>query len=142
MFKNAKVGARVWSIQYGWGIIKYIINLDNYKLVIDFEDGIKRFTIDGKYNETDKYPSLFWQEFEIPEQALKKLLPDLEVDTKIIAWMDKHSGDYFSRFRCHFSHFTKDGKIACFHYGKTSFTVENKGEDITIWDNWVVYEEG
>lgn len=70
-FDNAKVGDRVWSSIYGWGVINDIYD-DSiaYRLKVIFDDGITvvktYFTVDGKHELGDKYPTLFWNEFHIP----------------------------------------------------------------------------
>lgn len=72
MFRNAKVGDRVWDFSKGWGTIVQICN-DNYPITVQFEVGeIGAFTFEGKCSYSDLYPRLFWNEikFEIPEKPL------------------------------------------------------------------------
>ena len=78
MFKNAKVGDRVWDFSKSWGIIEKICD-DDYPIVVLFENKeIETFTFEGKYSCSDLYPRLFWNEikFEIPEKPfnLKEFL--------------------------------------------------------------------
>ena len=72
MFRNTKVGDRVWDFILGWGTI-IDTNWDtNYPLSVkfDFENSIEYFTYKGFRSIHDKNPSLFWKEikFEIPEK--------------------------------------------------------------------------
>lgn len=73
-FSNAKIGDRVWSSIYGWGEINGIY--DGSILKVIFTDESKTvetyFTVDGKHNIGDKYPTLFWNEFHIPIEEDKK----------------------------------------------------------------------
>ena len=71
MFKNAKVGDRVWFFEYGWGTIVNMFYGNEYPIV--FKSDTNRFCnfmIDGKRVVNDINPSLFWDEikFEIPEK--------------------------------------------------------------------------
>lgn len=73
MFKNAKIGDRVWDFRRGWGTIKQIDFNTKYplKVVFDEYDGDETFNIEGKeYNNLK--PTLFWDEikFEIPKKPL------------------------------------------------------------------------
>lgn len=75
MFRNAKVGDKIWSIRYGVGFITQNV----YKacvplpLEIQFANHKKYFSFDGKEHFNDLYPSLFWDEikYEIPRKPLK-----------------------------------------------------------------------
>lgn len=73
-FSNGKIGDRVWSSIYGWGEINGIY--DGSILKVIFTDESKTvetyFTVDGKHNIGDKYPTLFWNEFHIPIEEDKK----------------------------------------------------------------------
>jgi len=137
MFKNAKIGDRVWSNQYGWGTIENIYPNFIYPIYVRFNKYIttKEYTKDGKYRTKDKFPTLFWSAFEIPEIAYKKPLPKLKVDTKVVVW----NSDGIRNQR-HFSHFDKDGKIHTFSNGLTSWT--NKASiQTTVWDYYSVADE-
>lgn len=88
MFRNARAGDRVWSFTHHWGtIIETDGSLDktiDYPLLVKFDnDIVSRYTIDGKYNKDDTYPTLFWDEikFKIPEKPfdLEEELRKLEV---------------------------------------------------------------
>ena len=84
VFKNAKVGDKVWDFVMGWGKIVSIKKNKSYPIKVKFNNTCDTYTLDGKLDKSSKNPSLFWNEFEIPEEACKKPLPDLEIDTKIL----------------------------------------------------------
>ena len=136
MFKNEKiVGSRVWSIVDGWGTIissKQEENI-NYSVEVDFDNGTSLFFhSDGRLVKSDINPTLFWNEFKIPEEAFTEPLPKLEVDTKVIVWDDENH-----KFKRHFSHF-KDGKMYCFNDGTSSWNATDNSE---YWRNWEIYDE-
>lgn len=70
-FSNAKINEKVWSSKYGWGTV--ILNNSgesHYPIQVQYnnlECGklIKCYTVDGRENDYDKYPELFWNEFHI-----------------------------------------------------------------------------
>ena len=77
-FDNAKVGDRVWNIRHGWGEIVKIEKYNKY-IYVKFKAGFMiDFTFEGKYVSTDVSPSLFWNEFEAPEEAYEKPLPSYD----------------------------------------------------------------
>lgn len=91
MFKKAKIEERVWSFTHHWGTIIGIdddSNESTYPLLVKFDDNIAlRYTIDGKYNSDDKYPTLFWNEikYEIPKKTFNleeafNILKEIEFD--------------------------------------------------------------
>lgn len=85
MFRNAKVGDRVWSIRHCWGTIVEINPNYGCPLRVEFDkcDGLTSFTMDGKEYVDDINPTLFWDEikFNIPERPfiLENELRRLEV---------------------------------------------------------------
>jgi hypothetical protein len=131
MFKNAKVGDRVWHITKGFGKIVEIFPEATFPITVEFH-GISRinFRYDGKQLRKDLNPTLFWDKikFDIPKMPL----PKLEVDTKVIVWdsSDVHS-KYINRY---FSHFNEDGRIVVFINGTTSLS--NRGGQFSSYDNW------
>lgn len=56
---NIKVGDKVFSTIDGWGIVKSIGEDIYYPIKAGFENCYNVFTLDGKINDTDKYPALF-----------------------------------------------------------------------------------
>jgi hypothetical protein len=71
-FNNAQTGDRVWSIRHGWGTVTY---LSDHKIFVKFKDlnWDCVFTICGKYDDEDLYPTLFWDEvkIDIPLKPIK-----------------------------------------------------------------------
>ena len=130
MFKNAKIGDKLYSIEEGWGVLEDIIDSD-YPLIVQFKFQRISFTIDGKRWRLSKNPTLFWDEikFEIP----KKPLPDIKVDTPVLVW-DEKGGKKKIR---HFRKFTKKGKMVCFAGGVASQTNKCTHE----WNYWELVED-
>lgn len=80
MFKNAKVGDRVWFFEYGWGTIVNMFYGNEYPIVFKSDTNkFCNFMIDGKRVINDINPSLFWNEikFTIPEKPF-----DLETELR------------------------------------------------------------
>ena len=126
MFKNARVGDKVWSFVDGWGRI-IEIKSGSFPINVEFEDnGKEDFSIEGKKLHEEKYPTLFWDEivFEVP----KKQLPDLKVDTQVIVW---HTGG--TKYRMHFKEFDDGGNIICFADGATFWSARRVTD---AWGNW------
>ena len=80
MFKNAKVGDRVWDFSNGWGTIERTDFDINYPILVKFDNGNNddSFTYEGFKNRIHKNPTLFWNEikFETPKKPfnLKEFL--------------------------------------------------------------------
>lgn len=72
-FDDAKVGTRLWSIQYGWGDIEKCNNRE-FPIKVRFEKGgAVMYTLEGKEFSDDINPTLFWSEVKIdpPERPLE-----------------------------------------------------------------------
>lgn len=118
MFRNAKVGDRVWYIAKGWGIIKEIHLEDEFEeeyMIVEFEgvfDTEYQFNLDGRFNHEDINPVLFWDEvkFEIPEipfsleDELRKLeiVEFTKIEKNFFLWWDNNEKeihiDYYRNF--------------------------------------------
>ena len=132
-FSNAKVGDKVFDILYWDGEICDIDN-SQYPLCIKFENNIILwFQSNGKKYLDHLMPTLYHNKFDIqiPEEAYKQPLPDIEVDTPMLVWQSENS----ERFKRYFKEFDKDGKVRCFAYGQTSFTSDNG-----FCNAWINYE--
>ena len=124
-FEKAKVGDKVWLLlDMKWHTIKQIDYNCEYPIKLDDDS---TFTIQGSFF-INSPQMLFWDEIEII--APEKLPAELEVDTPVIVWNDRDGVEQ----KRYFSHFEK-GRIACFVLGRTSWSVDYKGETNT-WDNW------
>lgn len=83
MFRNAKIGDRVWSVIDDWGTVVKVDNLISVRF--DREEGdywVQKFQLDGKETPVDIYPTLYWDKvkFEIPKKPfdLKKELSQIK----------------------------------------------------------------
>jgi hypothetical protein len=128
---NIKVGDKVWESCRGWSEVVELDDESVYKIMTNFNS----YTIDGKYHTRDSFPSLFWNEFEIPKEAFIKPVPKMAIDTKVLVW-DFHKDTKTKRY---FSHFDNNGNISCFGDGATSWTAVNSAT--STWRNWELYEE-
>ena len=124
-FENAKVGDRVYHYKYGWSTITNIKKESDYPIIIDYDFS---FTYEGYADKSDKNRTLFWDEVTISPPT--KPLPRLEVDTKVLVW-DTQGGEPIRRY---FSHFEKNGQLAAFAEGRTSWSVQNK--PTIVWKYW------
>lgn len=94
IFEDAEVGDIVWHFLYGYGeITNSIVQInslfgsnESYDLVAKFGDKEVKFKVDGKIDDKDINPSIFWSEtnFNTPQNPnrilkLEKLLKKLEV---------------------------------------------------------------
>ena len=131
-FETAKVGDRVWSLQFGWGEISKINDDPSYPIVVEYDrGGFDTFTLDCRLDEDHVTQSIFWDEVVI--EAPTKPLPDLEVDAKVLVWNDTNEKN-----RRHFSHFS-NGRIYTFDNGTTSFT-RLHAKSMTGWPYWELAE--
>lgn len=107
---------------------------------IYYEDIFKSDDVVDKQSSdkaSDSLPSSsFWAKFNHDNTHKPKPLPDLNLDTKVLVWMDDDSNN---KHRRHFSHFDEDGNIYCFNGGVTSWT--DKGIDTFSWDNYEVVHD-
>ncbi|MFA5453578.1 MAG: hypothetical protein WC248_08405 [Candidatus Methanomethylophilaceae archaeon] len=76
MFRDAKVGDRVWDLRYGWGVV---IDTSDGDLNASFMNNkIDRgYYFDGRHLSCDVTPTLFWDEIKIippprPNRKVKK----------------------------------------------------------------------
>lgn len=132
-FETARIGDRVWSVEYGWGVIDSI-SQSVYPLRVRFigysnADMYIYFDLKGLRPNGGKNQTLFWDEVKI--DAPKKPLPVLDIDTKVIVWNGNTP-----KTKRYFSHFNSLGEIVCFINGKTSWTTENVSE----WPYWELGE--
>lgn len=81
-----KVGERVYSVTWGWGVVDRMINNDSYPVLVKFDcNQIISHTVDGKHN---KYAlrTLFFEEIPIPESALVRKHQFTE--NQLVWWTD------------------------------------------------------
>ncbi|HUH58245.1 MAG TPA: hypothetical protein VL020_07035 [Pseudomonadales bacterium] len=132
-FSDAKAGDRVWSLTEGWGtILERFRSRAEYPLVVEFDNrSQKTYTLWGLLHYKDLNPALFWDEVKI--ETPEKPLPALEVDTKVLVWVDPEQ-----KYKRHFSNF-KNGQIYTFSRGRTSFT-KLYDDSVIEWPNWELAE--
>lgn len=131
MFKNAKIGDKVWYIGRGWGTIADIVDNTHFQIIVAFKNKyVLHFLYDGRLCTDDEYPTLFWSEFKAPKGAYKK---PLLKDTKVLTWdLDKDKA-----VKRYFSHFDEYGKIHTFDNGMT----RRSSESTSSWFNYEIVEE-
>ena len=85
MFKNAKIGDKVYCLTLGWGIITNINKSIDYPLIVMFNETQEyNFSIEGKNTCYNPNPILFWNKviIEPPPEPL-----DIkEIEEKIDAY--------------------------------------------------------
>lgn len=130
-FEDAKVGDRVWCLYCNkWLTITNIRKEDTYPIKTETNS----YTLDGRLN-THSIRMLFWDEVVITPP--EKPLPKLDVDTKVLVWDDKEG----IKLPRHFSHFEKDGKMATFTEGRTSWSRANVvARCYIVWNYWELAE--
>jgi hypothetical protein len=64
-FEKAKIGDRVYSHTFGWGVIDDIIEDDDYPIHVLFDDNCDYFTMKGFYYKDKPVQCLFWNECTI-----------------------------------------------------------------------------
>jgi len=132
-FTKLPVGTKVWSFRKGWGELTEV-NLRNskyYQVRCFFaNDNTRSFSASGHYSESEKLPELFLNEFEIPDEAYKQPLPDLEIDTKVLVRANpghRWAHRYFKKF-------DSRGFLVAFREGATSWSSEGSVE--IAWEYW------
>lgn len=69
MFRNVKIGDKVWDFIFGEGVITEISDCEQYPLVVTFKDDVRStFSYDGKFH-LDYNQTLFWDRFEFTPPA-------------------------------------------------------------------------
>jgi hypothetical protein len=126
-----KKGDKVWGLREGWFEVNYLSETSVYPI----QTPIGTYTVDGKLNSCDKFPTIFWNEFQLPEDAFTKPLPKMEVDAKVLVW--NYSGTVKEKH--YFSHFDDKGRIHCFIHGLTSWN--NVNNLTSWWEHWELFEE-
>lgn len=82
MFRDAKIGDRVWDFIWHWGTIINISTGNDYPITVKFDSNnyIIAYKVNGIYASEDESPRLFWDEikFKIPEKPfnLKEFLKE------------------------------------------------------------------
>ena len=141
VFKNAKVGDKVWSCLYGWG---KVINIDNYTdsypiaFLPDNRENkyiINTYTFSGHGRVDNEYPELYWQEPEIKYEVTERPEPEIDwtkvpVDIKVLVCGDNRLDDKTWEVRYFANYLPKAvSRYYCFYNGSKL----NEAEDLTYW---------
>ena len=146
MFKDVKISDKVFDYTLQeWGNIVSFSYSSIYPAKIEFSNCVKNtilvsfknnkvraYTTQGTRNNADKLPTLFWDEVK-PITPPEKLLPKLEIDTRVLVWENDGKDDKLNRY---FSHF-ENGNMYCFFKGRTSWSSNGK---TVPWTNWELAE--
>lgn len=122
MFKDAKVGDKVWSVRHGWGEIIAVDGLGiPYPVRVSFCPVVSiLFTISGKEETDDTNPTLFWDEVEIV--APPKPKPKIMVKHTVEMWVNVYS------WGLGMSHLTEHGASAAADAKAVAVAVKLTGE--------------
>lgn len=80
MFRDAKVGDRVWGVRHGWGEVSTVDSSSEWPIEVMFEaqddygePHQDAYTFSGRLYQEDCNPTLFWDEikFEVPEKPAR-----------------------------------------------------------------------
>ena len=110
---KVKVGGKIWTIEDGWTNVINIEHTDKYPI----ETENYTYTIDGKFDKNDKYPSAF-TEYPFKEQPIEK-------DT-LVWFRDNESACWKVGYYSHY----EDGQHWCFDSSKKS----TETEELTTWE--------
>ena len=142
MFKDAKVGDRVFDYTLQeWGSIINFSYSSIYPIKVKISNGVKNtilvsfknnkvrsYTTQGTRDNTDRFPTLFWDEVK-PITPPEKPLPKLKIDTPVLVW----SSNANYKYKRYFSHFDSKGNMHCFKSGTTSWSTCG---ETTEWKHW------
>jgi hypothetical protein len=81
-FETAKIGNRVFSHTFGWGVIYEVDKCSDYPIQVEFDTVNRSFTTEGFYHKDKPIQCLFWYEctIEAPVKPLHmKLIHGVEV---------------------------------------------------------------
>ncbi len=123
IFKDYKVGDKVWNITRGWETIIEIDKKHNDEYPIETNCGSYRE--DGREYKNDLIPTIY-----------PKPVPELEIDTKVLVWYN----DERTKTKRHFAKFDSNGKIMTYPEGCSSFT-RILHLPLETWDNYEKYGE-
>jgi len=136
VFTNHSVGLTVYSLKHGEGKIVNCDEGSTYSIRVEFPevDRYANYTEYGRILITDLMPTLSFTPWKLPEGWNVSMLPDLELNQKVLVWYEPST-----KFNRHFKRWAKGGKITTFNDGKTSWTSPDMAE--TPWAYWSLPEE-
>lgn len=133
-FSKLAAGTRVWSLIHGWGKILGVSLADVaiYPVDVKFDKGgTESFTKDGKWLKSNLNPSIFLNEFKIPQEAFKA---PMKVDTLLRVKVNG-SNEWKYRYFCKMN----GARVACYNDGATSKSTDSG--TISFWDEWEVVND-
>jgi len=116
MFRDVKVGDRVWDVQHGWGVVEEV-GTDYFEVLFvepaldgDRVDGA--YLLDGRPHARVRNPTLFWDEIVIkaPEKPVRL------VERTFEGWVNlyNYQPPYFHESRDKAKDFIASGGIGAF----------------------------
>lgn len=90
-----KVGDKVFSCQFGWGIIDVIGTEGEYPITVDFIERVSQvFTKCGRYFDADLQPTLSFTEYDLVNGGFSQERPKEEMIGKLVVVLDdcEHEG--------------------------------------------------
>ena len=137
MFKNAKVGDRVYSLLNGWGKIEDISSKGVLPVFFKGDNGDKNnFTFDGKHYPDSPHPVLFWDEPTIIAPEQPKPAPVAPPVDTLVEVRDDYGSGWLNRY----SSGEMDGSILlCYDNGSSSKTT-NERWPLIRWKHWRIVE--
>lgn len=123
---NVKIGDRIYSIIHGWlEVINVDIEKEKIRCHIELNDERSEVDIfmNGKYNETDIYSTVFID----PPKFLEIFKTD---DKVLVSEYDNSTAIWYRRY---FSHYGENGEYCTFINGSDSWSVDKtvKGKNYT-----------
>lgn len=91
-FEKARVGDKVWHIEYGWGTIEKVDKYrHDYPLTVRFYNGnyyfYKYLTSSGKINTASECQTLFWDEVKIEAPQMPRRM--VEKGFEQVVWVNE-----------------------------------------------------
>lgn len=84
-----KVGDKVFSCQFGWGIIDVIGTEEEYPISVDFIERVSQvFTKCGRYFDVDLQPTLSFTEYDLVNGGFSQERPKEDMIGKLVRVLD------------------------------------------------------
>ncbi len=120
---GVKVGDYIWTVPKGWVKVTYADPVAPYAIVtLDYE----AYTLEGKRDEGDTYPSAFLE----PPEGIGETEPkpcEFKKGQRVLVWDDDSNGKY----KRYFSHLEDAGLYHCFPSGLDEWA--NNGRATISW---------
>ena len=91
-----KVGDKVFSCQFGWGIIDVIGTEEEYPISVDFIERVSQvFTKCGRHFDVDLQPTLSFTEYDLVNGGFSQERPKKEMVGKLVRILDYNDWEGF-----------------------------------------------